>query len=444
MRTTPIVVLVSALFAVGAHAADVPGADRIETLTLDNGLKIIVWPDHDIPTVVLNNWVRVGSRNDRPGLTGIAHFFEHMMFNGTSTLAPGQFDQIMEAAGGRNNAFTSDDVTVYIDWTPRTALETVLELEGDRLQNLSFDPQAVESERGVITAERRRVVDGNNARRLMEQVEATAYLAHPYANPTIGWPSDIEAWQIEDLQAFFERYYAPNNATLIVSGAVEPDDIFALARKYLGGLERQPAPEPIRSREPEQQGERRLVIETEAQTPLLQVAYHSLAAADPDGPALDLLLRILAAGDSSRLHRSLVEERKVAIDVDYYWHEGLDPGLTWFFLTLPADADAAAAEAALSEELARIVASGPTDAELSKARNLALAEFWSGLATIEGRAMTLGMYEVLRGDYRKLFDAPQAYEAVTVEQVRALAAQIFRPGNRTVGVLRAARTEEGP
>jgi zinc protease len=287
------------------------------------------------------------------------------------------------------------------------------------------------------------VVDDNNMRRLMEQVEATAYLAHPYGNPTIGWPSDIEAWRIEDLKAFFARYYAPNNATLIVSGAVEPEAVFALARKYLGGLPRQPDPEPIGSREPEQQGERRLRIETDAQTPLLQIAYHSLAARDPAGPALDLLLRILASGDSSRLHRALVEERKVAIDVDYYWHEGLDPGLTWFFLTLPAGADPAAAEMALGEELARIAGSGPTAEELAKARNLALAEFWSGLATIEGRAMALGMYEVLRGDYRKLFDAPQAYEAVTAEQVRELAARIFKSGNRTVGILRAAETEEG-
>jgi len=438
-----IIALSLALATAGATAAEIPGADRIESVTLDNGLRIIVWPDHDIPNVVLYNWVRVGSRNESPGITGLAHFFEHMMFNGTTTRAPGEFDREMEAAGGSNNAFTSDDVTVYMDWMPRSALETVLKLEGDRLANLSFDPEVVASERGVVGSERRLNVDDNNSSRLMEQVQATAYLAHPYGNPTIGWPSDIESWSIDDLKAFFSRHYAPNNCTLIVSGAVDPAQFIALAREHLGDLPSQPDPEPIRTREPEQQGERRILIETEAQTPLLQVAYHSLSADDPAGPAWDLLLRMLVAGESSRLHRSLVEEHKVAIDVEYYWHEGLDPGLTWFFLTLPADADLARAEQVLTDELQRFATSGPSESELAKARNLALAEHWRGLATIDGRAMALGMSEVLRGDYRKLFDAPAAFERVTAEEVRGLAARIFRRGNRTVGMLRPPTDQAG-
>jgi zinc protease len=438
MTRTWLMTLLAAIAVGRAMAADVPGADRIETMTLDNGLKIIVWPDHDIPNVVIYNWVRVGSRNEYPGITGLAHFFEHMMFNGTSTRAPGEFDRVMEAAGGSNNAFTSDDVTVYQDWMPSSALQTILDLEGDRLANLSFDPEVVESERGVVSSERRLNVEDKNSNRLMEQVEATAYLAHPYGNPTIGWPSDIESWRIEDLKRFFQTYYAPNNCTLIVTGAVEPQEFFRLAERSLGGLVRQPPPDPVRTQEPEQNGERRLRLIAPAQTPILEVAYHSLRAADVAGPALDLMLRILAGGESSRLHRALVEEQKVAVEIDYYWHEGLDPGLTWFFLTLPAGADPENAQRALDAELERFIEQGPTPQELAKARNLALTDFWRSLATIDGRAMALGMYEVLRGDFRLLFAAPRAYDAVTQDDMRSLAAKILRRGNRTLGLLDAA------
>ena len=180
--------------------ASSPGADQIQSRTLDNGLKVIVWPDHDIPNVALYNFVRAGGRNEYPGVTGIAHYFEHMMFNGTTNRAQGEFDRIMGANGGSNNAYTSSDVTVYMDWFPRSALEVVLALEGDRLQNLSFDPEVVESERGVVYSERRLRVDNNNSSKLSEQLQATAFIAHPYQFPVIGWPSDIESWTMEDLQ----------------------------------------------------------------------------------------------------------------------------------------------------------------------------------------------------------------------------------------------------
>jgi zinc protease len=268
-RLSRIVLLGWALLAPAAFA-QVPGADRVRSTTLANGMQIIVWPDHDIPNVALYNWVRVGSRNEVPGITGLAHFFEHMMFNGTSTRAPGEFDQLMEASGARNNAFTSDDVTVYQDWFPRSALETVFELEADRLANLSFDPQVVESERNVVHSERRLRVDDSHQGRLQEQVQATAFVAHPYGIPTIGWPSDILSWSIEDLKSFFATYYAPNNCTMVLVGDVEPDEVFTLARKYFEPIPKHEPPKPVRTVEPEQLGERRVTINAEAQTPLLQ------------------------------------------------------------------------------------------------------------------------------------------------------------------------------
>ena len=416
----------------------------IETRTLKNGLKVIVWPDHDIPNVVLYNWFRVGSRNEYPGITGLSHFFEHMMFNGAKKYGPGEFDRVMEANGGANNAYTSEDVTVYQDWFPRSALDIIFELEADRLQHLAFDPKVIESERGVVYSERRSGVDNDNAGALMEQVQATAFVAHPYQFPVIGWPSDIESWRLEDLQRYFKTYYAPNNATLIFTGAVTPAEIFALAEKHLEPIPSQPAPEPVRTQEPEQQGERRVVVKKLAQSPLIQLAYHGISGKDPDAEALDLLLRILADGDSSRLHRRLVEEARAAIKVDTHFSPGFDPSLVWVFADLPPGGDLAKVEALITEELARVAREGDTDAELRKARNIALANFWRGLETNDGRGRALGAAEVFRGDYRQLFDAPTRYERVTREAVRKVAARVFSSQRRTVGWLQPTDAQATP
>lgn len=418
-----------------ATFGQVPGADQVRSVTLANGMQIIVWPDRDIPNVALYNWVRVGSRNEVPGITGLAHFFEHMMFNGTSKRAPGEFDQVLEANGARNNAFTSDDVTVYQDWFPRTALETVFDLEADRLRNLSFDPKVVESERDVVHSERRLRVDDSHQGRLTEQVQATAFIAHPYAIPTIGWPADILSWSIDDLKAFYATNYAPNNCTMVIVGDVEADSVIALARKYFESIPSQTPPKPVRTTEPEQLGERRVVVNADAQTPLVQFAYHGIAGSDARRPALDLLTRILTDGDASRLHRALVEEQKLAISADSYFTGGFDPGLVWFFLSLPADGDLARAEDAFTQQIESVIKRGVTQEELARARSQALADFWRGMATIDGKAQALGTFAVLQGGYEKLFTEPRAYEAVTVQDIQKVATELLRTTNRTVGVL---------
>jgi len=415
-------------------AAGVP--TEIRSVTLDNGLEIIVWPDHDIPNVALYYFVRAGGRNERPGITGLSHFFEHMMFNGTKKLEPGQFDRIMEAAGGANNAYTGNDVTVYQDWLPRSALDVVFGLEAERLHHLDFDPAAIESERGVIMSERRTTVDDNNAERLFEQVWASAYVAHPYQFPVIGWPADIASWTRDDLMSYYRTYYAPNNITLVVVGDVTPEEILGLAGDHFDALPKQRPPAEVRAVEPAQQGERRVIIETDAQTPMLHVAFHGYAADDAAAPAMGLLLRILVDGDSSRLHRLLVEELGLAIDVGGYQHQGFDPGLVYFYLTLPPDGDLALVEQRLFAELRRVAVEGVSAAELSKSRKLALAEFWRGLATIDGKAAALGDYAVFHGSYERLFALPAALDAVTNDDLRA-AARVLRRDNATVGVLRA-------
>jgi zinc protease len=433
-----VVLLATAAFGASTATAQVPAAEQVQALTLSNGMQIIVWRDADIPNVTLYNWVHVGSRNEAPGITGLAHFFEHMMFNGTSTSAPGDFDRTLEANGARNNAFTSSDVTVYQDWFPSAALDTIFRLEADRLRNLSFDSKVVESERGVVYSERRRSVEDNLGARLNEQVQATAFLAHPYGIPTIGWPSDIESWTVADLKRFFTTYYAPNNCTLVIVGDVDSKNILALAQKYLEPIPRQEPPPTVRTKEPEQRGERRVLIEADAQTPLLQFSYHGIAAADARAPALDLLMRILADGDASRLRRVLVEEQKLAISVDQTVDAGFDPGLISFFLGLPGDGDLQHTEQVFTEQIEKLINDGVTSAELARARNQALADFWRQLATVDGKARALGEYAVLGGDYHKLFNAPAAYESVTVADLKKLAAEFLRTSNRTVGVLRSA------
>jgi len=270
--------------AAGA-APTVPGREAVRATTLGNGMRVIVWPVHDIPNVALYNWVRAGSRNEAPGITGLAHFFEHMMFNGTTRRQPGEFDRLMEAQGGANNAFTSDDVTVYQDWFPRGALDLVLDLESDRVGHLAFVPEVIESERGVVSSERRLRVEDNNPGFLSEQVQAAAFTTHPYRFPTIGWPADIQAWRRSDLEVFFKTYYAPNNLTLVLAGDLAPEEVFALARKYFEPIPRQTPPAPVKVIEPEQLEERVVVVRRKAQTPLLQFAYKAPAASDPRAPA---------------------------------------------------------------------------------------------------------------------------------------------------------------
>jgi zinc protease len=432
----------SAVLAAPAPRSFADGLAAVRTTTLANGMQIIVWPDHNIPNVALYNWVHVGSRNEGSGTTGLAHFFEHMMFNGTSKHPHGDFDRLMEAQGASNNAYTTQDVTVYHDWFPSSALELVFELESDRIANLAFVPEVVENERKVVYSERRLRVEDSNAALLDEQVQATAFLAHPYRIPTIGWPSDIQSWTMADLQNFFRSYYAPNNCTLILVGALDPDQVFALAQKYFAPIAQREPPPAVRTLEPEQQGERRLVLERPGQNPLLHYAYHAISAADPHEPALNILQTILVGGNASRLHRALVEEQKLAVAIGGGWPEGFDANVFVIHATLAAGGSVPDLEHALDAELERIVRDGVSDQELRRAKNLVAADFWHGAATIDGKARMLGEYAVMHGDYKLLFAAPEAYQRVTREDVARIARQVFNADKRTVGVLKPMGGEE--
>jgi zinc protease len=288
---------------------------NVQTHQLTNGMKMLMLVDSGIPNVAMHLFYRVGSRNERPGITGISHYFEHMMFNGAAKYGPGMFDRVMEDNGGANNAFTSHDVTAYQNWFPTPALPLIFDLEADRIRALSFDPKMVESERGVVANERRLSVDNNNESLLNEQLIATAFTAHPYNWPVIGWASDIENWKREDLMQYFKTYYAPNNCVLVMVGQFDPTETIALARRHFEPISQQPAPLPVTTKEPSQLGERRAVVRKLAQLPILQVAYHGPSARDPDFVPMSVLEYILLRGESSRLYHRLVDKEQVANSV---------------------------------------------------------------------------------------------------------------------------------
>jgi zinc protease len=407
----------------------------IKTHTLKNGMKILVQEDRSIPNAAMYIFYRIGSRNERPGTTGISHFFEHMMFNGAKKYGPGQFDRVMEAAGGRNNAYTSYDVTVYQDWFPSTSLELIYDLEADRIRDLSFDPQMIKSEREVVASERRTSVDSNNFGILNEQLWAAAFTAHPYQWPVVGWMVDIENWKMEDLKHHFEMGYSPSNATMIVAGDVRADEIFKLAEKYIEPIPSHDPPPKVTTQEPEQLGERRVIVKKFAQLPILMIGYHVPQTSSPDYYALQVLQTILFSGQSSRMYQRIVDKDQLAIAIDGSFEFSIDP--TLFTITAqPKEAvKPEAIESAVYDELEKVKAQSVSDQELEKAKNILLATFYRQMKTIDGRANTLGTFEVFFGDYNKLFSAPAEYGKVTKEDVRRVAQKYFGEKNRTVATL---------
>jgi zinc protease len=432
-KSPPIALAVTLMLAV-ALTASAQNFD-VKTYTLKNGMKILVQEDHSIPNVALYIFYRIGSRNERPGTTGISHFFEHMMFNGAKKYGPGEFDRTMEANGGSNNAYTNQNVTVYQDWFPRSALELIFDLEADRIQNLAFDPKMIESERGVVASERRTSVEANNFGILNEQLWAAAFTAHPYQWEVIGWMSDIENWTMADLKNHFRMGYSPSNATMVVSGDITFDEIVKLAREYIEPIPSSAPPPKVTTKEPEQMGERRVVVRKFAQLPILMIGYHVPETLHPDYYPLQALETILFYGQSSRMYKRLVDKDQLALSVSGGSDDAFDPTLFDVTAQPKAGVDPAAVEKAIYEEFDKIKAEAVTDQELEKAKNMLLAGFYRQMKTISGRSNALGTYEVFFGDYKKLFSAADDFAKVTKADVQRVAREYFTDKNRTVATL---------
>ncbi|MBK6826156.1 MAG: insulinase family protein [Chitinophagaceae bacterium] len=416
-------------------------ADDVKTFTLKNGMKFLVIEDNSIPNANMYLFYKVGSRNEYQGITGLSHFFEHMMFNGAKKYGPKQFDQVMEFNGGANNAYTREDVTVYTNWFPSSATEVMFDLEGDRISSLSIDPKMVESERGVVISERSTGLENSPWNLLFQTAQGVAFLEHPYHWPVIGYEDDMKNWKQTDLERYFKTYYAPNNCVTVISGNVKFDDVKKLAEKYIEPIPSQPAPPPVNIVEPPQTGERRVLVQKDVATPYLGIGWHVPEAKHEDYYALSILSDLLSAGRSSRLYSSLVDKQQLATQVFASFGESFDPYLFTIAGVASKNVNELDLEKAIYAELEKIKKDGVNETELQKIKNIKLMDFYSQVETINGKSNNIGTYEVFFGDYRKMFDAPAAYNKVTAEDIRKVVTKYFTKANRTVGILKS-NTEE--
>ncbi len=426
-----------------AAPAITPLTFPVERWQLPNGLTVLLHEDHSVPAVAFWQWYRVGSRNERQGITGLSHFFEHMMFNGSANVPPKEYDRQLETQGAYSNAFTSRDMTAYYEEGGSDALETMMRLDADRMASLSLLPDMLKSEVEVVREERRMRTDNNINGLLDEQLYATAFAASPYAWPVVGWMKDLERITRDEMVAYFRTYYAPNNCILVVTGDFEPVKTKAMIEKYFGPIPAQtPPPAPVNP-EPEQRGEKRAEVHYPSETVSFQMGYKAPSVKSDDIYALDLVAAMLSQGESSRLHEALVYEQQLALGVYAGFQTSLEPTLFEVSAELAPGKTAAEGVAAVDSVLARFVNEGPGERELQKAKNLVEAGFVQALKTNNGAGRALGYYEHVYGDYRKMFDAVGRYRAVTADDVRRVSREIFDARRRTVVTLVPEAREQG-
>ncbi len=387
---------------------------------LANGLTVLVHEDHSAPVVSTYLFYRSGSRNEHPGRTGIAHLFEHMMFNG-GVHTEGKFDEIIETNGGSTNGYTTRDFTAYMESFPVPALERVLWIEADRMRALAITPKNLEQERGIVKEERRLRVDNDPGGKLYEELYLAAYVASAYRWNPVGFMADLDLITLADAKAYFRTYYAPNNATLVLAGAVSPADGFALAERYFGAIPAQEPPEKVVDDEPPQSGPKLIRFRQAAELPAIAIAYHAVNAAHADRPALDVLQYVLSQGESSRLYRALVRGPELATSVDVSFESAILPELFWVYAQARPGKSLAAVQAAILRELAKVRTQPPDARELRKAKNLLQAGYVRGLKTVSGKANQLGFYETVYGDYAEMFREVGRWEAVTAADVQRVA-----------------------
>ena len=366
-----------------------------ETFTLKNGMQVVVVTNSRVPVVTHMVWYKVGSADEGPGESGIAHFLEHLMFKGTKKRGPGEFSQIVARNGGQENAFTSYDYTAYYQTIAVDRLETVMEMEADRMTNLVITPKEVEPERQVVIEERRMRTDNNPGALLGEQTNAALFLNYPYRNPIIGWRHDIDALDINRILAFYKRYYRPNNAILVVAGDITAEKLKPLAEKYYGAI---PAGEPVtraRAKEPPQQAERRVELKDkrvrQASWSRTYMASGFMWGERADSYPLEVLANIIGGGASSRLYRKLVVEDKLAVSAGaHYSGDDVGPGQFVYYATPRTGVDMATLEKAVEAEIAHILKDGITADELARAKDRMQAEAIYARDSLSGGARTLG------------------------------------------------------
>lgn len=415
-------------------------AAQVQEFVLDNGLKVLLLEDHKSPAVTFQVWYRVGGRNEKDGKSGLAHFLEHMMFKGTPTTGPEEYSRIIAKNGGRSNAFTSSDMTVYFATMSRDKIGIELELEADRMANALLGDTYFQPEKKVIQEERRLRTDDNPASALSEVASAVAFTIHPYRRPVVGWMEDIQALTRQDLVDFYKLYYEPNNAFIVVVGDFSSAEIMPKIHAAFGKIPRGAEPPKVSVEEPEQRGERRVILKKEAELPFTLMFYRAPDLKSPDSFALDLLSVVLAGGRSSRLYHELVYQKRLvrSVDADY---SGVSVDPTGFSITaqlLPGVAPAKA-EGEIDRLLDKVKTELISDRELQKAKNQIEASFIFAQDSIFGQAMKIGYYEVA-GGWRQMDGYLDGIRKVTRDDIRRVARQYLNPDQRTIGTLIPTKT----
>ncbi len=436
----PALLAVPLMLGLSQTSGSPPEAPKVFERQLDNGLKVLVKPDRRAPILTAQVWYRVGSSYEHSGITGVSHVLEHMMFKGTERLKPGDFSRIIAENGGEENAFTGSDYTAYYQNLASDRLPISFELEAERMRNLALDPQAFEKELEVVKEERRMRTDDDPQSLTYERFNAVAYAASPYRNPVIGWPGDLEELQVGDLRDWYRLWYAPNNATLVVAGDVDPEQVFALAAKHFGPLKAETVVPPKTRAEPAQLGEQRIRVKAPAQEPYLLMGFKapSLKDAPEDWEpyALEVLASVLDGGSSARFSRELVRGSQVAASAGAsYSAVSRLPGL--FMLDgVPAKGHSVAElESAVLAQIERLKQAPVDPSELARIRNQLVASKVYEQDSVFYQAMQLGQLEAVGLSWTLADQYVDKLSATTPEQIQAVARKYLISDGLTVAIL---------
>jgi zinc protease len=410
-------------------------ASQVQEVVLPNGLKVLLLENHKSPAVTFQVWYRVGSRNEADGKSGLSHFLEHMMFKGTSKVQPEEYSRIIARNGGRSNAFTSTDHTVYFATMSREKIGIAIDLEADRMADALLNGTYFDAEKKVVMEERRLRTEDNPVSALDEVTGAVSYLLHPYRRPVVGWMEDLDELTREDLRQYYRTYYKPNNAFLVVVGDFSMEEVLTKIRTAFGNIPQGPKPPQVKIQEPPQRGERRVVLKKEAELPFILMAYHAPNLKHPDSFALDLLTVILASGRSSRLYQDLVYHLRLARSVDAdYGRLSIDPTIVSITAQVMPQMDPAEVERAIDTLVKRVRSEAVSDRELEKAKNQVEAAFVFGQDAIFGQAMRIGQYESSAA-WRLMDSYLAGIRSVTPGDILRVAQKYLDPDQRTVGTL---------
>ncbi len=411
-------------------------ASEVRESVLTNGLKVLLVEVPKAPVVTVQVWYKAGSRNEVMGRAGLSHMLEHMMFKGTAKYPKGTFSRTIRKNGGNDNAFTSQDFTAYFENLAGDRVELALDLEADRMQGLVLDEKEFQLERDVVKEERRLRSEDDPQSFLVESLFAQAFLIHPYHWPIIGWFPDLNAMTLEDLQRHYDLYYSPNNATLVIVGDIKADALLPTIKRLFEPIPKGPSPPQQSIVEPEQRGERRIVVKREAQVPFVMAGYRVPNYTSEDSYPLTILESILSHGKSSRLYRSLVYEQKTALAVGAeYSLLQADPDLFYCFALVKPGQKVQEVEQALYREIEQIQTTLPTEQELQRAKNQVEASYVFGQDSIFRQAMLLGQAESVGAGWRHVEQFLARIRSVTAEDVQQVARRYFVEDTRTVGIL---------